>query len=106
MDEITIHTDNVTIKARKIYTFTLFHRPEKEVVGTKGFWIWKEDVIEKVSHYDIKMEYKGLDDTKRTYNASSKDSNLMHTIFKDMQKQIKEQDSSYIDRAFEDTVLK
>lgn len=104
--DIVIHTDQMTIRAKEIHKLTFFRRVEKRKVGTEGMWWWKKDSYKEITHYDLNFEYVDMLDKNNAYAATSEDDSVLRSQFKDIQKQIKAQDATLVDRAFEEQVLK
>jgi hypothetical protein len=109
--DIVIHTDEATIIAKEIHSLTFFHRTEKKSLGKKTvakgwFGSQQEEKFEEVSMYDLRMIYKDMNGKMAEYSATSQGRDRLKNQFKDMQRQIKQQDATLVDRAFEEQVLK
>lgn len=64
------------------------------------------DDKEKATPNNLKMEYVADDGKVYTFTSSASTREQIDLMFQSIVKQIKAQDKSFIDQAFEDTVLK
>jgi hypothetical protein len=102
----TIHTNVSSTAIKEVYSLTFFHTPEEKITKVKNFWGATQEVKETVDYWTITMIYLRADNEKHTYSAKSPNYEAMIDQFNDLQKQIKQFDSTFIDRAFEEQVLK
>ena len=104
--DIVIHTDQMILRCKEVHKCTFFRRVEKVSNGTEGMWWWKKDSFKEVIHYDLRLEYKDMNGKNAVYAATCEDDTALKAQFKNIQAQVKAQDDTLIDRAFEEQVLK
>ena len=91
------------IKARVVYSAMV--TPKTEKVVSKEATFWKKAEYKEVKTWVLAVEY--LSENGQTYKFTSEhsDYNFVNDAFKEVMKQIKDQDSSYADKLLEDAII-
>lgn len=104
--DFTLTARDTLIKVSAVYSLNIFSDNKEEVIKTGFLWWLTSETIE-TEGWKLVLEYKAArNGAHMQYSWMHTNKTVLQAIFEDLKKQILEADATFIDRAFEEQVLK